>query len=536
MPISCRCIDSRFINRDIHFAPRGSGLLGDPLKSRGTKMNEISTINPTGVQVDAAETMPHSIEAEQQLLGAILTDNDIYDRVASVIGAHHFYDPVHSRIYEIASARISKNNLASPVTLKAFMEDDEGLKELGGPAYLARLAASAVSTFAVRDYAQMIYDLAVRRDLIRLGRNISDKAAKVDVASEPREQIVEAEQALYKLAEQGRSESGFQSFLKAVTDAVNVANAAYQREGGLAGISTGLVDMDRKLGGLHKSDLLILAGRPSMGKTSLATNIAFNIARAYRRGTLHDGREGAVNGGVVGFFSLEMSAEQLAARVLSEASEVPSEQIRRGDMTEDEFRRFVEAAKTLESCPLFIDDTPALPISQLAARARRLKRTHGLDVLIVDYLQLVRPASAKDSRVNEVSEITQGLKAIAKELDIPVIALSQLSRQVESREDKRPQLSDLRESGSIEQDADVVMFVFREEYYAEREKPSDDRLDEMAAWQERMDRLHGKAEVVIGKQRHGPIGTIELSFEGQFTRFGNLVKPWQQDGAGDREF
>ena len=287
--------------------------------------------------------------------------------------------------------------------------------------------------------------------------------------------------------------------------------------------------MDKKLGGLHRSDLLILAGRPSMGKTSLATNIAFNIAKTYKRGALSDGTEGAVDGGVVGFFSLEMSAEQLAARILSEASEVPSEQIRRGDLTEAEFRRFVEAAKALEACPLYIDDTPALPISQLAARARRLKRTHGLDVLIVDYLQLVRPASAKDSRVNEVSEITQGLKAIAKELDIPVVALSQLSRQVESREDKRPQLSDLRESGSIEQDADVVMFVFREEYYAEREKPSDDKLEEMGKWQERMEALHGKAEVIIGKQRHGPIGTVELSFEGRFTRFGNLVKPWQQN-------
>jgi replicative DNA helicase len=355
------------------------------------------------------------------------------------------------------------------------------------------------------------------------------------VASEPKEQIVEAEQQLYQLAEQGQTDSGFQSFLRAVTDAVNVANAAYQREGGLAGVSTGLIDMDKKLGGLHKSDLLILAGRPSMGKTSLATNIAFNIAKTYKRGIRLDGTEGAVDGGVVGFYSLEMSAEQLAARILSEASEVPSEQIRRGDMTEAEFRRFVDAAKALEACPLYIDDTPALPISQLAARARRLKRTHGLDVLIVDYLQLVRPASAKDSRVNEVSEITQGLKAIAKELEIPVIALSQLSRQVENREDKRPQLSDLRESGSIEQDADVVMFVFREEYYKEREKPSDHELEKMAGWQDEMERLHGKAEVIIGKQRHGPIGSIDLSFEGRFTRFGNLVKPWQQND-GDREF
>ncbi|WP_298969856.1 replicative DNA helicase [uncultured Roseobacter sp.] len=495
-------------------------------------MNEITAFNPTGVDVQSPETMPHSIEAEQQLLGAILTNNDIYDRVASIIGPKHFYDPVHARIFEIAAARIAKNNLASPVTLKTFMEDDEGLKELGGPAYLARLAGAAISAFAVRDYAQMIYDLAVRRDLIQLGREISDKAATVDVASEPKEQIVEAEQALYKLAEQGQTEGGFQSFLKAVTDAVNVANAAYQREGGLAGVSTGLIDMDKKLGGLHRSDLLILAGRPSMGKTSLATNIAFNIAKAYKKGKRHDGSEGAIEGGVVGFFSLEMSAEQLAARILSEAAEVPSEQIRRGDMTEAEFRRFVDAAKALEACPLFIDDTPSIPIAQLATRARRLKRTHGLDLLIVDYIQLARGTS--DNRVQEIGEISMGLKAIAKELDIPVIGLSQLSRQVESREDKRPQLSDLRESGSIEQDADVVMFVFREEYYKEREKPGDHDLEAMAKWQEEMERLHGRAEVVIGKQRHGPIGTVELSFEGRFTRFGNLVQPWQQ--GSDQNF
>ena len=494
-------------------------------------MNEITAFNPTGAEIEAAETMPHSIEAEQQLLGAILTNNDVYDRVAAIIGPQHFYDPVHARIFETAAARIAKNALASPVTLRAFLENDEGLKELGGPAYLVKLAGSAISTFAARDYAQMIYDLAIRRELISLGHEIAGKAARVDVDSEPKDQIVEAEQKLYQLAEQGQSETGFQSFLKAVTDAVNVANAAYQREGGLAGIATGLVDLDSKLGGLHKSDLLILAGRPSMGKTSLATNIAFNIARSYRRGALPDGSEGAVDGGVVGFFSLEMSAEQLAGRVLAEASEISSHKIRQGDMDEVEFRRFVDAAKTLESCPLYIDDTAAIPIAQLAARARRLKRTHGLDVLIVDYLQLVRGSS--DNRVQEIGEISMGLKAIAKELNIPVIALSQLSRQVENREDKRPQLSDLRESGSIEQDADVVMFVFREEYYKEREKPGDHEMDKMAEWQEAMARLHGKAEVIIGKQRHGPIGTVELSFEAQFTRFGNLVKPWQQGSGQD---
>lgn len=494
-------------------------------------MNEIATLRTIipGLPALAADqdALPHNIEAEQQLLGAILTNNDVYDRISGVVKPAHFFDPVHQRIFERASARILKNALATPVTLKPFFEDDTGLKELGGPAYLVRLAGAAISAYAARDYAQMIYDLAVRRELIGLGRDISAAAAKVDIDNEPKEQIIEAEQRLYKLGEQGTVERGFQSFLKAVTAAVNHANAAYQRDGGLAGVSTGLIDLDRKLGGLHPSDLLILAGRPSMGKTSLATNIAFNIAKAHKRGRLPDGSEGSVEGGVVGFFSLEMSAEQLAARILSEASEVPSEQIRRGDMREDEFRRFVEAAKALESCPLYIDDTPALPISQVAARARRLKRTQGLDVLIVDYLQLLK-GSSKENRVQEVSEITQGLKAIAKELNIPVIALSQLSRQVESREDKRPQLSDLRESGSIEQDADVVMFVYRDEYYREREKPGDHELEKMAQWQSVMESVHGKAEVIIGKQRHGPIGTVELAFEGRFTRFSNLAQSWQK--------
>lgn len=492
-------------------------------------MNEIAPMRQILPAPPAEQdVLPHNVEAEQQLLGAILTSNDVYDRISSLVKPEHFFDPVHQRIFERASARIQKNALASPVTLKPFFEDDEGLKELGGPAYLVRLAGAAISAYAARDYAQMIYDLAVRRELIGLGRDIAARAAKVEVDSEPRDQIIDAEQKLYKLGEQGVAERGFQSFLKAVTDAVNVANAAYQRDGGLSGIATGLIDLDKKLGGLNPSDLLILAGRPSMGKTSLATNIAFNIAKAHRRGRLPDGGEGSVEGGVVGFFSLEMSAEQLAARILSEASEIPSEQIRRGDMTEGEFRRFVEAAKSLESCPLYIDDTPALPISQVAARARRLKRTHGLDVLIIDYLQLIK-GSSKENRVQEVSEITQGLKAIAKELNIPVVALSQLSRQVESREDKRPQLSDLRESGSIEQDADVVMFVYRDEYYKEREKPGDHELEKMAQWQSVMEQVHGKAEVIIGKQRHGPIGTVELAFEGQFTRFSNLAKQWQNN-------
>jgi replicative DNA helicase len=489
----------------------------------------------SGMDGSAGElSQPHNIEAEQALLGALLVNNEVFDRIEGIVNADHFYDPVHSRIFDIAAQRIQKNALASPVTLKAFLEDDAGLAELGGPAYLARLAGAATSILSSRDYAQMIYDLAIRRDLIRIGEDISFKASHVDVQSEPAEQIVEAEQALYALGEKGSVDKGFQSFLSAMKEAIDTAQAAYKRDGGLAGASTGLKDLDGKLGGLHPSDLLILAGRPSMGKTSLATNIAFNIAKAYKKGKKADGTEGAVDGGVVGFYSLEMSSEQLAARILSEAAEIPSEQIRKGDMTEEEFRRFVEAAKALEACPLYIDDTPALPISTLAARARRLKRTHGLDVLMVDYLQLVRPASSRsDGRVQEISEITQGLKAIAKELQIPVVALSQLSRQVESREDKRPQLSDLRESGSIEQDADVVMFVFREEYYKEREKPGEHDTEAMMKWQDEMGALMGKAEVIIGKQRHGPIGSVDLAFEGRFTRFSDLVKPWQSGAETD---
>ena len=491
-------------------------------------MAEATAITIRQAAQDAEEqTVPFSIEAEQQLLGTLLTNNDVFDRISQIVKAEHFYEPVHARIFDICAERIRKNALASPVTIKAFMDNDSGLKDLGGPSYLARIAGSAISAFAARDYAQMIREFALRRELIGLGQDIAARAATVAVDDDAEQQITAAEQVLYKLGEQGTVERGFQSFLKAVTGAVQSANAAYQRDGDLSGISTGLVDLYRKMGGLNESDLIILAGRPSMGKTSLATNIAFNIAKAYKMGEKPDGTQGAISGGVVGFFSLEMSAEQLAARILSEAAEVPSERIRRGDMDEAEFRRFVEAAHALQNCPLYIDDTPALPINQMAARARKLKRTHGLDVLMVDYLQLLKAASAKDSRVNEVSEITQGLKAIAKELNIPVIALSQLSRQVENREDKRPQLSDLRESGSIEQDADIVMFVYREEYYREREKPADHELDKMAQWQTMMESCHGKAEVILGKQRHGPIGTVELSFEGQFTRFSNLAKDRQ---------
>ncbi len=492
-------------------------------------MNEISTIPGTLPQAAETVDLPHNVEAEQQLLGAILSSNDVLDRVDDLVKPEHFYDPVHAEIFALSSKRITGGLQTDATTLKNFMSDHEGLKALGGVEYLLRLQLSAIATNAARDYAQLIHDLALRRELIALGKNIADQAQAVRDESSPDDQIVEAEAQLFQLASTGTASKGFQSFLRALTDAVDIANAAYNRGGGLAGISTGLADLDKNLGGLHESDLLILAGRPSMGKTSLATNIAFNVAKTFKRGPKPDGSDGTISGGVVGFFSLEMSAAQLAQRVLSEAAEVPSELIRKGDLNEQEFQRYLRAAQELEACPLYIDDTPALPISQVAARARRLKRSKlGLDVLIIDYLQLLRGSGKNENRVNEISEITQGLKAIAKELNIPVIALSQLSRQVESREDKRPQLSDLRESGSIEQDADVVMFVYRGEYYKEREKPGEENLEAMAKWQQDMESLHGKAEVIIGKQRHGPVGTVELSFEGRFTRFGNLVKPWQQ--------
>ena len=475
------------------------------------------------------DASPSNIDAEQALLGTLLINNDVFDKISSIVQIEHFFDPVHARIFEVISQKIQKNSLASPITIKPFFEGDEALTELGGSAYLVRLASSAISTFAAKEFAILIRDMSLRRSLVNVAHDISQRAVTISIDQTAEEQIVEAEQALYSLSSLGTEDSGFKPFVSATIEAIKIADKAYQREGSLSGLSTGLLDLDKKLGGLNASDLIIIAGRPSMGKTALATNIAFNIAKINMKDRDSLDVKSKEVGPVVGFFSLEMSSSQLASRILSEASKVPSDQIRRGEMTEDEFRRFVEAAQQLENCSLFIDDTAALPISTLTARARRLKRTYGLDVLIVDYLQLVRPASSKDNRVNEISEITQGLKAIAKELNIPVIALSQLSRQVESREDKRPQLSDLRESGSIEQDADVVMFVFRAEYYKEREKPGEHDMEATLKWQDEMSQLHGKAELIIGKQRHGPIGSVDLSFESQFTRFGNLVKSYQKE-------
>lgn len=474
---------------------------------------------------------PNNIEAEQALLGAILLNNDIYERVSNYIDARHFYDPLHGKLFKVMGQRIARQSIVNPVTLKSFVEDDTGLSELGGTDYLVRLVESAISVHASRSYAEQIFDLSLRRDLIDLGLDISDKAKVIHADTTARDLIEESERKLYNLSEHGQTDSGFNSFTKSATEAVKTALLALERQSGLSGVATGLLDLDEKLGGLQKSDLIIIAGRPSMGKTALATNIAFHVAKKYKSQNEADSLP--PDGGVVGFFSLEMSSDQLAARILAEASGIPTWRIRKGELNKDDYKRYAEAAVRLEACPLFIDDTPALPISQLAIRARRLKRTTGLDLLVVDYLQLVRPSAARDSRVNEVSEITQGLKAIAKELNIPVIAVSQLSRQVEHRDNKRPQLSDLRESGSIEQDADVVMFVYRKEYYLERTKPAESDGEEMDKWKEEMDKVHGTAEVIIGKQRHGPIGTVGLSYTSNFTRFGNLADREQSDYSGN---
>jgi replicative DNA helicase len=466
---------------------------------------------------------PHNIEAEQALLGAILINNDAFDRVSDFLKPEHFSEEVHRRIFDVASQLIRAGKLASPITLKTFLGEHDLLGGMTVPQYLARLAAEATTVINAEDYGRTIHDLALRRNLILIGEDIVNAAYDAPVDSPPREQIEEAERKLYTVAETGRYEGGFQRFSEALTTAVNMAEKAYERDGKLSGIATGLIELDRKMGGLQASDLVIVAGRPGMGKTALATNIAFNIAHAHESKYKPDGSEETVNGGIVGFFSLEMSAEQLATRIIAEQAAVPSYKIRRGEINESEYLRIVEAARAMERIPFYIDQSGGLSIAQLAARARRLKRQRGLDVLVIDYLQLLGGSKMRsDSRVQEVTEITTGLKALAKDLNVPVIALSQLSRQVENREDKRPQLSDLRESGSIEQDADVVLFVFRKEYYLNNAKP-EEGTDGFPAWQTAQEKAHGKAEIIIGKQRHGPTGTIELAFEAEMTRFSNLA-------------
>jgi len=469
--------------------------------------------------------LPSNIEAEQALLGSLLYDNGAYERILDKLQAGHFHEPFHQRLFAAVETHIRKGQLAEPILLADEFKRDPAFEELGGLRYLADLVDRAPPAANAPDYARVIYDLALRRELIRIGGDISSEAQTGDPDKTARDQIEHAEQQLYTLAESGTASTGFIGFADALRGAVEMAAEAYSRDGGLAGLSTGLIDLDQKLGGLHPSDLVILAGRPSMGKTALATNIAFNVARHYAWEPQPDGTRKTVNGGVVAFFSLEMSAEQLAMRLLADVSGVSSDRLRKGEIDASEFGRVRDAAIEIQESPLFIDATGGLSIAKLTARARRLKRSSGLDLVVVDYLQLVTGGDGRgeQNRVQEVSMITQGLKALAKELSVPVIALSQLSRQVENREDKRPQLSDLRESGSIEQDADVVMFVFRESYYLGRSEPREGTPEHLT-WQEDMDRVDNLAEVIIGKQRHGPIGTVKLHFNADLTKFGNLAR------------
>ncbi len=466
---------------------------------------------------------PHNLEAEQALLGAILVNNEAFDRVSDFLRPEHFFEALHARIFEVMTKLLRAGKVATPITIKTYLPD----LDLGGvtvPQYIVRLATSATTIINAAEYGRTIHDLALRRNLITIGEEMVNRAFDAPVEETPRAQIEDAERRLYGLAEAGRFEGGFQNFSSALQQAIHMAGEAYRRDGGLSGTATGLRDLDNKMGGLQRSDLIIVAGRPGMGKSSIATNIAYNIAKAWRGERQEDGTIKTVNGGIVGIFNLEMSAEQLATRILAEQSGIPSFKIRRGDITQEEFGRLHEAVAAMQSLPLHIDQTGGLSIAQLATRARRLKRQHGLDFLVVDYLQLLSGASKKgDNRVQELTEITTGLKALAKELDVPIMALSQLSRQVESRDDKRPQLSDLRESGSIEQDADVVLFIYREEYYLQNREPKPG-TEEHLKWQAEMDRVHGKAEVIIGKQRHGPTGTVQLQFEANITKFSDLAK------------
>jgi replicative DNA helicase len=468
--------------------------------------------------------LPYNEEAEQGLLGALLTDNRALERAGDFLKPEHFYQPAHQRIFTAVSKLIERGQTANPVTLKAYFEQDQDLAHIGGAEYLAFLAGGVISVVNVADYARTLYELHLRRELITLGEDIVNESYEHTLERDANTVIETAESRLFTLAETGDARSGFQTLRDSVLTAIGIAEKAYKSEGHVTGVTTGLRDVDQKLGGLHPSDLLILAGRPSMGKTALATNIAFNAAKRFAD---TGGKEGAI----VGFFSLEMSADQLATRILADQSGISSDAIRKGQLKEDDFRRFVEASQMLAQVPFYIDDTPALSIAAIRARARRLKRKHNLGLLVVDYLQLLHGSGSRqgvENRVIEVSEITRGLKAIAKELQIPVLALSQLSRAVEQREDKRPQLSDLRESGSIEQDSDVVMFVYREEYYLSRTMPDMGEADKYAKWQEKMDRAHNRAEVVIGKQRHGPIGIVDLQFDPNLTRFSDAEQQQQR--------
>lgn len=465
--------------------------------------------------------MPHNQEAEQALLGALLVNNNAIEKVTEFLRPEHFFVPVHGRIFEAINTFFERGLNATPVTLKGYFEKDDDLKDVGGPAYLAEIASYVVSVVNVEDYGRTIFEHHLRRQLIALGEDLVGGAYEHDLDSPASKQIEQAESKLYELAQFGEFKGGFTKLEQSVLAAIQTAKKARESGGGVTGVTTGLADLDKQLGGLHKSDLIILAGRPSMGKSVLGMNLAYNAAlRHYETG----GKEGAV----AAVFSLEMSAEQLATRLLADVVQISGDKIRKGQINQQDFRKFAEASNLLASVPLYIDDTPALTIAHIRARARRLKRQHGLGLIVIDYLQLLGGSSSRsqDNRVQEISEISRGLKTLAKELDVPVVALSQLSRAVEQRENKRPQLSDLRESGSIEQDADVVMCLYRDEYYLAREITAD--MPEDHKKRQMLERTKNTAECIINKQRHGPIGTVYLSFIGEFTKFGNLDEMTKQ--------
>lgn len=497
----------------------------------GDSAGDMTPQGSNGSDSDDALSPPHNLDAEAAVIGALLFDNKVHMRIGDILHAQDFYHPVHAEIYGVADKMIVDGKVADGVTLREYFERHDQLTDIGGAVYLAELLESAAFGPEVVDYARLIKDLALRRELAQIGAEISHNATQAEPEDTGADQIEFAEKKLFALAERGATSGGFVDFGTAVGEAVDMAAKAFERDSEISGIATGLNDLDRRLGGFHDSDLIIIAARPSMGKTSLATNIAYHAARHCRREEQSDGSMKTVEGAIVGFFSLEMSSEQLAARIMAEVSRIPSDRVRRGDIKKNEFEQIKDAAIELESIPLYIDETGGISISQLAARARRLQRTRGLDMLIIDYLQLITASGGNrsDGRVQEVTQITQALKALAKELSVPIIALAQLSRAVELRDDKRPQLSDLRESGSIEQDADVVMFIYREEYYKEREEPTHDpdnpsAMEKWTAWRAAMDRCYGKAEIIVGKQRHGPIGKIEVAYNANITKFGNLME------------
>ncbi len=464
--------------------------------------------NNLSIVKDKFIELPNNIEAEQSVIGSILVTNEIFDEISTIISSINFYDPMHQKIYNAIESLIYKGMLANPITLKNYFEDEKD--DLDVPEYLVKITKFSTSVRQAIEYSKIIYDMFVRRELIKISEQTIDNAKINDLDTNGQNIIENSERLLFDLAEKGSFNSSLIKFDDAMKQTIEMASAAYKNEGGIVGVPTGLRDLDDKLGGMHQSDLIIIAGRPSMGKTSLATNIAFNAAKY-----IQDNNKKSS----IAFFSLEMSSEQLSTRILSEQARIGSNDIRRGRISDEQFDQFLETSKNISELPLFIDETPAISIAAMSNRARRIKRLHGLDMIVVDYIQLMRGTTFnKDGRVQEISQITQGLKAIAKELGVPVVALSQLSRQVEQRDDHKPQLSDLRESGSIEQDADVVMFVYREGYYLQRKEPREATV-EHAEWQAKMNEVAHLAEIIIGKQRHGPIGKITLEFEERFTKF-----------------